>query len=78
MTAATTSPPLQAATSLADELLRPAAEQVDQTSVPRSHLDALAEAGLLGVTDRLLPGMTSGRVLARVAAPTCAGRDRRR
>jgi len=39
-----------AATVLADELLRPAAEQVDRARVPRSHLDACAAAGLLGLT----------------------------
>lgn len=42
--------PVLAARSLADELLRPAAERVDATVVPRSHLDAIAAAGLLGVS----------------------------
>ena len=41
--------PVEAARALADELLRPHAEEVDQSVVPRSHLDAIAAAGLLGV-----------------------------
>jgi alkylation response protein AidB-like acyl-CoA dehydrogenase len=42
--------PVAAARLLADELLRPAAERVEVQGVPRSHLDALAAAGLFGVT----------------------------
>lgn len=42
--------PVLAARALADELLRPAAERVDASVVPRSHLDAVAGAGLLGVS----------------------------
>ncbi len=42
--------PVLAARHLADDLLRPAAERVDASVVPRSHLDAIAAAGLLGVT----------------------------
>lgn len=38
------------ACSLAEDLLRPAAEDVDQSRVPRSHLDALGAAGLLGMS----------------------------
>lgn len=38
------------ATRLAEDLLRPEAEQVDIHGVPRSHLDALAAAGLFGVS----------------------------
>lgn len=45
-----TAPPLDRARRLADELLRPTAEQVDRTVVPRSHLDAIAAEGLLGLT----------------------------
>ncbi len=37
-----------AARVLGDELLRPRAEQVDVEGVPRSHLDAVAAAGLYG------------------------------
>ena len=43
------SPLLQAARSLADDLLAPHAGEVDTTTVPRSHLDALGRAGLLGL-----------------------------
>jgi hypothetical protein len=42
--------PVAAARDLADALLRPQAEAVDQGVVPRAHLDAIAAAGLLGVT----------------------------
>src|SRR5688500_9105500 len=42
--------PVVAARDLAEALLRPQAEAVDQGVVPRSHLDAIAGAGLLGVT----------------------------
>jgi alkylation response protein AidB-like acyl-CoA dehydrogenase len=40
---------LAAARRLADELLRPHAADVDVGDVPRSHLDALGEAGILGL-----------------------------
>ena len=40
---------MQRARALADELVRPSAEQVDRTVVPRTHLDAWGAAGLLGV-----------------------------
>ena len=49
MPTATSTPPVELARSLADDLIRPAAEQVDQGVVPRSHLDAWAAAGLLGL-----------------------------
>lgn len=49
MTTVTSTPPVELARSLADELIRPAAEQVDRTVVPRSHLDAWGAAGLLGL-----------------------------
>ena len=49
MTTATSTPPLERARSLADELICPAAEQVDRSVVPRSHLDAWGAAGLLGL-----------------------------
>lgn len=45
----TTTSPVLLAERLADELLRPSAERVDVEGVPRSHLDALARAGLLGL-----------------------------
>lgn len=43
------SPAVQRARALADELLRPTAEQVDRDVVPRAHLDAWSAAGLLGL-----------------------------
>lgn len=49
MTTATSTPTVELARSLADTLLRPRAEQVDRTAVPRSHLDAWGSAGLLGL-----------------------------
>ena len=44
-----TSPAVQRARALADELVRPSAEQVDRDVVPRTHLDAWGAAGLLGL-----------------------------
>ena len=49
MSTAISTPPVELARSLADDLIRPAAEQVDRTVVPRSHLDAWGRAGLLGL-----------------------------
>ena len=45
----TTTSPVLLAERLADDLLRPAAGRVDVEGVPRSHLDALGQAGLLGL-----------------------------
>jgi len=61
-------PAVEAARRLADELLRPHAERVDVAGVPRSHLDALADAGLMAVTDLPLPVM-------REVTETLAGAD---
>ncbi len=49
MTTATSTPPVLLARQLADDLIRPLAEQVDRTVVPRAHLDAWGRAGLLGL-----------------------------
>ena len=67
---------LVAATQLADELLRPQAEGVDQHLVPRSHLIALAGAGLLGVTAPTALGgggqpPAAGRQVAEQLAGAC-------
>ena len=43
-------PVVEAARRLADEVLRPQAEDVEAHGVPRTHLAALAGAGLFGVT----------------------------
>lgn len=40
---------MERARTLTDDLIRPLAEQVDRTVVPRSHLDAWGAAGLLGL-----------------------------
>ena len=40
---------MEVARTLARELIRPQAEEVDRTVVPRSHLDAWGRAGLLGL-----------------------------
>jgi len=50
-------PAVAAARRLGDELLRPSAERVDVDGVPRSHLDALAEAGLMAANDLPPPVM---------------------
>ena len=76
MSTATATGSLAAATRLADELLRPAAEQVDQHGVPRSHLDAIAQAGLLAVTAPAEVGgggqpAAVGREVAEVLAGAC-------
>jgi hypothetical protein len=48
---------LAAARRLADDLLFPAALEVDGADlVPRSHLDTLAASGLLGLWARSTPG----------------------
>jgi len=52
-----TSTPLRRARSLADDLLRPHAEAVDRSVVPRAHLDTWARAGLLGLSG---PGRYGG------------------
>jgi hypothetical protein len=44
-------PAVAAAKALADDLLRPNAERVDVEGVPRSHIDALAAAGLMSAAD---------------------------
>ena len=44
-------PAVTAARQLGEELLRPRAERVDVEGVPRSHLDALATAGLMAASD---------------------------
>ena len=51
---------------LADELLRPSAEAVDLAGVPRSHLDALAAAGLMDMTE--LPPPVAREVAEILAA----------
>lgn len=40
---------IAAATAIAEDVLAPAAAEVDRSLVPRSHLDRLAAAGLYGL-----------------------------
>ncbi|SDS53877.1 acyl-CoA dehydrogenase family protein [Actinopolymorpha singaporensis] len=54
--ATTGSPLLRAAHELAADLLAPNAAEVDNTTVPRSHLDALGRAGLLGLAAPVAAG----------------------
>lgn len=65
-----------AARGLADALLRPDAERVDAEGVPRSTLDALAAAGLLGVTAPVeVGGLGQPPAVAREVAELLAGAD---
>jgi alkylation response protein AidB-like acyl-CoA dehydrogenase len=59
-------PAVAAARDLAERLLRPEAERVDVEGVPRSHLDALAAAGLMDLTD--VPPPTAREVAELLAA----------
>lgn len=66
--------PLQRARRLADELYRPMAEEVDRTVVPRSHLDAWAAEGLLGLTGpRAYGGAQAAPEVARDVMEVLAG-----
>ena len=66
--------PVARARRLADELLRPAAEQVDRTTVPRSHLDAWAAEGLLGLAGpRAYGGAQAPPAVLREVAAVLAG-----
>ena len=65
---------VERATRLADELLRPSAEQVDRTTVPRSHLDAWAAEGLLGLAGpRAYGGAQAAPPVQREVAALMAG-----
>ena len=67
-------PQVLAAETLAGQVLRPHAEWVDQNLVPRSHLTALADAGLLGVTAPVgLGGGGAPAAAGRAVAETLAG-----
>jgi hypothetical protein len=61
---------------LADDLLRPNAETVDVHGVPRSHLDALADAGVFGVSSPTEVGGSDVNVATmRAITETLAGAD---
>ena len=67
---------VEAARQLADDLLEPAAAEVDQTAVPRSHLDAIAAAGLLGLAaPQAAGGAGVGPAVFRQVAEYLAGAD---
>lgn len=69
-------PAVAAARRVALDVLAPAAAQVDAGSVPRSHLDALAAAGLLGLQAPASDGGTAAAApVARAVAEVLAGAD---
>ncbi|WP_198950847.1 acyl-CoA dehydrogenase family protein [Kineosporia sp. A_224] len=71
-----THPAVVAARTLADDLLAPAAAEVDRTTVPRSHLDALAAAGLLGVSAPVaVGGLGAPPAVVRRTQELIAGAD---
>jgi hypothetical protein len=63
---------IEHAQRLADDLLRPHAAEVDRTRVPRSHVDALAEAGLLGLAGLNAPEDEVARQVHELLAGACA------
>jgi hypothetical protein len=69
------SPLWRAAQRLAADLLAPHAAEVDATTVPRSHLDALGQAGLLGVGASGEDGPAASPVLVRRIQQVLAGAD---
>ncbi|MET7684934.1 acyl-CoA dehydrogenase family protein [Streptomyces sp. NPDC005423] len=72
-----TSPPhplVTRARRLADDLLAPQAERVDQEGVPASHLDAVKRSGLLGVSAPVAYGGSAAPgAVARATAEILAG-----
>jgi alkylation response protein AidB-like acyl-CoA dehydrogenase len=69
-------PAVAAAHRAAADLLAPAAELVDRTAVPRAHLDALATAGLLGVSaPRAVGGLGCPPPVVRRTQEILAGAD---
>ena len=76
MTTETLPSPVLAARQLVERLLRPQAEQVDAGRVPRTHVDALAAAGLLGVTGPSAYGGAGATApVAREVTELLAGAD---
>jgi alkylation response protein AidB-like acyl-CoA dehydrogenase len=69
-------PLVSAARDLATRLLEPSAADVDQGVVPRSHLDAIAKAGLLGVVaPKSEGGADANRAVFREVTEQLAGAD---
>lgn len=70
----TTHPLLTRARRLADDVLAPAAQQVDQEGMPREHLDAIKASGLLGIgAPEAYGGAAAPPAVAREAAGILAG-----
>jgi alkylation response protein AidB-like acyl-CoA dehydrogenase len=69
-------PLVVAAQRLATDLLEPNAADVDQHGVPRSHLDAIGAAGLLGLAAPIEAGGSDASAdVVRAVAETLAGSD---
>lgn len=69
-------PLVRAARDLADDLLAPVAADVDAGTVPRSHLDAIGRAGLLGIVAPMeLGGTAAAPAVARRTQELLAGAD---
>jgi len=69
-------PLVAAAAALAASVLAPAAADVDENGVPRSHLDAIARAGLLGVVaPTSAGGAGAGAPVLREVTEILAGAD---
>lgn len=69
-------PRVHAAKRIAEEVLAPAAAEVDRTEVPLSHLRTIADAGLLGLNGPVEAGGSAApRPVFRAVAETLAGAD---
>jgi len=69
-------PLVKAARQVAEQLLEPQAADVDASSVPRSHLTALGEAGMLGLAAPVrLGGSEAPRSVVRRVSEILAGAD---
>jgi alkylation response protein AidB-like acyl-CoA dehydrogenase len=76
VTESSSHPLVAAAAKLAGELLEPSAADVDANGVPRSHLEAIAAAGLLGVVaPKSAGGADAGSAVLRAVAEHLAGAD---
>lgn len=67
---------VEVARQLAKDLLEPSAAQVDVSAVPRSHLEAIAAAGLLGIAaPHSVGGAAAGPAVVREVTEILAGAD---
>ncbi len=70
----TSHPLVTRARRLADDLLAPHAEQVDQEGVPASHIEAIKQSGLLGVSAPVAYGGSAApAAVARETAEVLVG-----